>query len=219
MFAYLYRPRPLLVLLPPPHGPPRRLHHTGQLREPLLSPPGLPRPHPRPRRRRYVLLPPPPVPPSLPTVVRTRFDEDGRPIPAKSLSVSVRCYQSRLTRTRSFRSTLVVDHTDVLWVKPPDKDYADVGELEFPFKITLPKRIPGFSTANYQDYRVFWRLEASKSSHSVSRLPPPSAICHIPRNPIFSPASFISLASPRPCTLPKRRLPYRPLLRSRPRTL
>ncbi|RDX48331.1 hypothetical protein OH76DRAFT_1352532 [Lentinus brumalis] len=93
-------------------------------------------------------------------IVRTRFDEDRKPIPAKSLSVSIRCYQSRLTRSRSFRLSLVVDHTDVLWLKPPDKDYSDIGELEFPFKITLPKRTPGFSTANYQDYRVFWRLEA-----------------------------------------------------------
>ncbi|KAI1787911.1 hypothetical protein LXA43DRAFT_975083 [Ganoderma leucocontextum] len=93
-------------------------------------------------------------------IVRTKLDEDGKPIPAKSLSVSVRCYQSRLTRSRAVRSTLVADHTDVLWVKPPNREYADVGELEFPFKLTLPKRTPGFSTANYQDYRVFWRLEA-----------------------------------------------------------
>lgn len=110
-------------------------------------------------------------------VVRTKLDEDGKPIPAKSLSISIRCYQSRLTRSRAVRSTLVVDHTDVLWVKPPHKGYADVGELEFPFKLTLPKRTPGFSTANYQDYRVFWRLEASKSSPSMSRL---RAICHLP---------------------------------------
>ncbi|KAH9901201.1 hypothetical protein C8Q73DRAFT_637542 [Cubamyces lactineus] len=93
-------------------------------------------------------------------VVRTKLDEDGKPIPARALSISIRCYQSRLTRSRSIRSTLVVDHTDVLWVKPQDREYADVAELEFPFKLTLPKRTPGFSTANYQDYRVFWRLEA-----------------------------------------------------------
>ncbi|KAJ2978766.1 hypothetical protein NUW54_g11240 [Trametes sanguinea] len=97
--------------------------------------------------------------PAIP-VVRTKLDEDGKPIPARALSISIRCYQSRLTRSRTFRSILVVDHTDVLWVKPPDKDYADVAELDFPFKLTLPKRTPGFSTANYQDYRVFWRLEA-----------------------------------------------------------
>ena len=99
--------------------------------------------------------------------MRTKLDQDRKPIPAKSLSISIRCYQSRLTRTRAIRTTLVVDHTDVLWVKPPTREYADVGELEFPFKLTLPKRTPGFSTANYQDYRVFWRLEASESSTSV----------------------------------------------------
>ncbi|RPD78438.1 hypothetical protein L226DRAFT_456727 [Lentinus tigrinus ALCF2SS1-7] len=78
----------------------------------------------------------------------------------------IRCYQSRLTRSCSFRSTLV---TDVLWVKPPDREYSDVGELDFPFKITLPNCTPGFSTATHQDYRIFWRLEASKSSHSLPR--------------------------------------------------
>ena len=111
-----------------------------------------------------------------PSVVRTKLDEDGRPIPARSLSISIRCYQSRLTRSRAMRSTLVVDHTDVLWVKPPSREYADVGELEFPFKLTLPKRTPGFSTANYQDYRVFWRLEASESLSLIpsSRPRPPS---------------------------------------------
>ncbi|KAH9946274.1 uncharacterized protein BXZ73DRAFT_95777 [Epithele typhae] len=93
-------------------------------------------------------------------IVRTKLDSDGRPIAAKSLSISIRCYQTRLTRTRQIRSTLVVDHSDVVWVKPPTQDFADVGELEFPFKLTLPKRNPGFSTANFQDYRVFWRLEA-----------------------------------------------------------
>lgn len=181
MFAYLYRPRPAPVLLPPPHGPPRPLHLEGKLRHPLLPPPGLPRSHPRPRRRQYVTSSSSRVRVLIGRVpvVRTKLDEDGKPILAKSLSVSVRCYQSRLTRSRAVRSTLVVDHTDVLWVKPPHKEYAEVAELEFPFKLTLPKRTPGFSTANFQDYRVFWRLEASKSSTYMSRLHP---ICHLPQS-------------------------------------
>ncbi|KAL1947656.1 hypothetical protein VTO73DRAFT_13380 [Trametes versicolor] len=103
-------------------------------------------------------------------VVRTKLDEDGKPIPARAISISIRCYQSRLTRSRNFRSTLVADLTDVLWQKPPDKDYADVAEMEFPFKLTLPKRTPGFSTANYQDYRIFWRLEAVLDHVDIPRV-------------------------------------------------
>ncbi|KAI0831109.1 hypothetical protein BC628DRAFT_1486548 [Trametes gibbosa] len=126
-------------------------------------------------------------------VVRTKLDEDGKPIPARALSISVRCYQSRLTRSRAFRSTLVVDHTDVLWVKPPDKEFADVAEMEFPFKLTLPKRTPGFSTANYQDYRIFWRLEAV-----LDHVPIPRVGSRVPSNPpTFSHALLHQTAKPR----------------------
>ncbi|KAH9854019.1 hypothetical protein C2E23DRAFT_902390 [Lenzites betulinus] len=147
-------------------------------------------------------------------VVRTKLDEDGKPVPARALSVSVRCYQSRLTRSRTFRSTLLVDHTDVLWVKPADKDYADVAEMDFPFKLTLPKRTPGFSTANYQDYRIFWRLEAVLDHVPIPRvgsrvvryydlglvrydLPPSHAPSHPSNPPTFPHALLHQTAKPR----------------------
>lgn len=93
-------------------------------------------------------------------VVRTRFDEDQKPILAKSISVSVRAYESRQGRTGSHHSRLLVDYTQTLWRKPDDVPYTELGEFEQPFRITLPKRVAGFSTANYQDYRTYWRLEA-----------------------------------------------------------
>ncbi|OBZ75724.1 hypothetical protein A0H81_04517 [Grifola frondosa] len=93
-------------------------------------------------------------------LVRTKLDEDGKPILAKSLSVSVRCYESRSTLNRSSRSIILVDQSQQLWSKPDGVDYAPVAELDCPFKITLPTRTPGYSTANYQEYRTFWRLEA-----------------------------------------------------------
>ncbi|KAI0080568.1 hypothetical protein K474DRAFT_1573151, partial [Panus rudis PR-1116 ss-1] len=93
-------------------------------------------------------------------VVCTRLAEDGKPIPAKSLSVAVRCYESRQGKTGTLHSRLLVDYLSVLWRKPDNQDYADLGSHDAQFKITLPKRVAGFSTAHYQEYRTFWRVEA-----------------------------------------------------------
>ena len=96
-------------------------------------------------------------------IVRTRLDEDQKPIQAKSITVSVRAYESRQTRMGTTHTRLLVDYSQTLWRAPDNQPYADVGEFESPFKITLPKRVAGFSTANYQDYRTFWRVEAGTS--------------------------------------------------------
>ncbi|GJE86895.1 hypothetical protein PsYK624_029780 [Phanerochaete sordida] len=93
-------------------------------------------------------------------VVRTRLEEDQKPIQAKSITVSVRAYENRQTRLGTTHTRLLVDYSQTLWKKPDDQPYADVGDFESTFKITLPKRVAGFSTANYQDYRTFWRVEA-----------------------------------------------------------
>ena len=93
-------------------------------------------------------------------IVRTRLDEDLKPIQAKSLTVSVRAYESRPSRIGSPHTRLLVDYSQTLWRKPDGQSYADLGEFDATFKITLPKRVAGFSSANYQDYRTFWRVEA-----------------------------------------------------------
>lgn len=98
--------------------------------------------------------------PLTPPVVRTKFEQDRKPLPAKSLSISVRCYEV----SRSRGAVLLVDHTHVLWQKPPASDYADLAEVEFPFKFTFPEHTAGPSTANFQVYRTFWRVEASEFS-------------------------------------------------------
>ncbi|KZT11541.1 uncharacterized protein LAESUDRAFT_275759 [Laetiporus sulphureus 93-53] len=95
-------------------------------------------------------------------IVRTRLDEDRKPLPAKSISISVRCYESRVSRSRgTVHSAVIADYTVVLWTKPESAQWADVGDLELPFKVSLPKRASGFSTANFQVYRTFWRVEAT----------------------------------------------------------
>lgn len=114
--------------------------------------------------------------------MRTKLDEDRRPLPAKAISISVRCYEARVSRSRgTVHTALLVDHTDVLWSKPLTAEWGDVADLELPFKITLPKSTAGFSTANFQTYRTFWRVEASECCRS-SHLSDPPSTSHIPVN-------------------------------------
>ncbi|CAL1704204.1 unnamed protein product [Somion occarium] len=108
----------------------------------------------------YFNSPPSPSHSRLSPVVCTRLEDDGKPILAKSLAVAVRCYESRQGKTGVIHSRLLVDYACVVWRKPDDRDYADLGHFDGSFKITLPKRVAGFSTAHYQEYRTFWRVEA-----------------------------------------------------------
>lgn len=100
-------------------------------------------------------------------VVRTRIEEDGKLLPAKSITVSVRCYESRLGRVNAMATKVLVDYTQVLWSKSDQRDWDDIGDMEYPFRITVPASVAGHSTAHFQDYRVWWRVEACMSFHSL----------------------------------------------------
>ncbi|KAG5354194.1 hypothetical protein C0989_003707 [Termitomyces sp. Mn162] len=93
-------------------------------------------------------------------VVRTKIDSDAKQLLAKSITVSVRCYESRVGRVSVLYSNVLVDYTQVLWSKPDGEEYAPIDELEFPFRITVPARVGGFSTSIFVDYRCMWRVEA-----------------------------------------------------------
>ncbi|KAF9480089.1 hypothetical protein BDN70DRAFT_643272 [Pholiota conissans] len=93
-------------------------------------------------------------------VVRTRLDADQKGLPAKAITISVRCYESRIGRVNALHSNLLFDHTHTLWAKQDNVDYEPIANLEFPFRFNLPARIPGFSTAVFVDYRCLWRIEA-----------------------------------------------------------
>ncbi|KAJ7694189.1 hypothetical protein B0H17DRAFT_1058115 [Mycena rosella] len=94
-------------------------------------------------------------------VVRTKLDPDLKPLPAKSITISVRCYEARLGRLGVMHSNVLVDYTQVLWSKPDDgNDYADIGDLELPFRISIPAKVAGFSTASFVEFRCTWRVEA-----------------------------------------------------------
>ncbi|RDB24068.1 hypothetical protein Hypma_008762 [Hypsizygus marmoreus] len=92
--------------------------------------------------------------------VRTKLDDDAKQLQATSITISVRCYESRIGRVSVLHSNILADYTQVLWSKPDGQDYAPIEDLEFPFRITVPAKAPGFSTAVFVDYRCMWRIEA-----------------------------------------------------------
>ena len=93
-------------------------------------------------------------------VVATQLDAHSKSIKAKSISVSVRCYESRQGPLNSSRSNLLADYTQLLWSKPDHVEYQTISDMALPFQIILPVNSPGFSTAVFVDYRCVWRVEA-----------------------------------------------------------
>lgn len=101
-------------------------------------------------------------------VVRTKLDDDLRTLQATSLTIAIRCYESRLGRVNALQSNVLVDHTQVLWSKSDDVEHEAVGSLDYPFRLTLPSKVGGFSTAVFVDYRCLWRIEAGVYSSPPS---------------------------------------------------
>ncbi|KAF5358356.1 hypothetical protein D9756_001895 [Leucocoprinus leucothites] len=93
-------------------------------------------------------------------IVRTKLDSDERLLQATSLTISIRCYESRIGRVNVLHSNVLVDHTQVLWSKSEDVEHEPIGNLDYPFRLTLPAKIGGFSTTVFVDYRCMWRVEA-----------------------------------------------------------
>ncbi|KAJ3763756.1 hypothetical protein EV360DRAFT_32934 [Lentinula raphanica] len=95
-------------------------------------------------------------------VVGTKLDADLKLLSARQITIAVRCYEFRLGRIGGVVSSkTTVDHTQVLWTKPDGVEFVDIGELELPFKITIPARTAGFSTVSFVEYRCVWRVEAT----------------------------------------------------------
>jgi hypothetical protein len=99
------------------------------------------------------LLTPPPV-------VKVKNEGDIKPLAAKTLTVAVRCYESRLGRVNVIATNVVVDQTLVLWEKSPASASAEIPDGEYPFKLLIPPDTPGLTTTIFQEYRAYWRVEA-----------------------------------------------------------
>lgn len=83
-------------------------------------------------------------------------------MPARSITISVRCYEASFGRLGVLQSNVLVDYTEVLWSKPDDTQYENIGDLELPFRISIPARVGGFSTSTFVEYRCLWRVEAGQ---------------------------------------------------------
>lgn len=117
-------------------------------------------------------------------VVRTKLDGDFKPLAAKSLTISVKCYETRVGRINVVQSNVLVEYTKVLWSKQDGVEYEPIGNLDLPFRISMPAKVAGFSTAAFVDYRCVWRLEAGTTSCSYfftfSHLIFPIVLNHVP---------------------------------------
>ncbi|KAK0503107.1 hypothetical protein EDD18DRAFT_1136397 [Armillaria luteobubalina] len=92
--------------------------------------------------------------------ILTRLDQDLKMLPARSITVSVRCYELVLGRVGVLQSNVLVDYTKVLWEKPEGQEYGEIGDLELPFRFSIPTKVGGLSTASFVEYRCLWRVEA-----------------------------------------------------------
>ena len=107
-------------------------------------------------------------------VVRTRVEDDNRLLPASRLTISIRCYEAR-TRFGLTKVNLLLDATQTLWTAAEGLSYEDLGSGDYPFRLSLPSKVAGFSTMQHPEYRVFWRLEAGQSPLSSLSLSPSRA--------------------------------------------
>lgn len=102
-------------------------------------------------------------------VVRTRVEDDNRLLPASSVTISIRCYEAR-TRFAVSKVNVLLDATQTLWAARDGLEYDDLGSGVYPFRMSLPSRVTGFSTMQHPEYRIFWRLEAGESFPSFDAL-------------------------------------------------
>ncbi|KAF9264854.1 hypothetical protein L218DRAFT_899979 [Marasmius fiardii PR-910] len=93
-------------------------------------------------------------------VVYTKLDSDLKTLPARSITVSVRCYESRLGRLGVLQTNVLFDQSQTLWTTPEGQEYSAIGDGEYPFRLTLPTGVTGFSTVSFPEYRCIWRVEA-----------------------------------------------------------
>ncbi|KAF7295079.1 hypothetical protein MIND_01046200 [Mycena indigotica] len=92
--------------------------------------------------------------------VRTRLDADLKPLPASSVIVFVRCYETRIGLLGVLTSNILVEYSQTLWSAGSTNSYSDIGDLELPFRINIPPDVGGFSTASYASvYKCTWRVE------------------------------------------------------------
>lgn len=88
----------------------------------------------------------------------------------------MRCYEARHGRFGVVHMNMLSEHTVTLWKKDSSQDWSEIGDSEHQFRLSIPLNASAPSTALYfQEYRVFWRVEAGASTlaslRSLDNLP------------------------------------------------
>ncbi|KAF7304677.1 hypothetical protein MKEN_01181800 [Mycena kentingensis (nom. inval.)] len=91
-------------------------------------------------------------------VVRTKLDADLKTLLASRVSIRCCCYETRFSLLGS-TSNCIVDYNQVLWA-PSQEPFEPIGDLELPFSLSIPRKVAGFSSATYTNYKCSWRVEA-----------------------------------------------------------
>ncbi|KAG8884861.1 hypothetical protein FRB97_003068 [Tulasnella sp. 331] len=103
--------------------------------------------------------------------VRTRQGDDTHNLMASKLTIAIRCYESRTLRLGVVHTNVLFNTTKVLWQAPEGQQYAPLGDVDLPFRLSLPPDIEAPSTCHMQEHRVFWRLEAGGYTRLITHAP------------------------------------------------
>lgn len=97
------------------------------------------------------------------SVVRSRMDDDGKPIRASAVTIAVRCYEARIGRLGVVQSNILFESCQTLWSKSVGSDWESLGDVDLPFKFIIPPECTAPGAVVFPEYRIVWRIEASAS--------------------------------------------------------
>ncbi len=96
--------------------------------------------------------------------VITRLPQLGQPLPVKSVSVLVRCYEVRSNGPFGADSEHVLwEKAKKVWEPPTGVEYVGLGDWEHPFRISIPPEAVDIAASAQclREWKVIWRLEVA----------------------------------------------------------
>lgn len=109
--------------------------------------------------------------------VRTKLQEDNKPLKCTHIQVRVRCYEAEnpsggIKMKRDKMNVVYERYSDTpVWEKEPNQHFGELAETSHPFRIVIPRINSGISTVTYKSYRAWWQIEASKLGRSLGDSP------------------------------------------------
>lgn len=138
--------------------------------------------------------------------VVTRVPQLAHALPVKQVLLTVKCYEVRTESglNPNLENTLW-EKTKRIWQPPEGEEYVELGEWEYPFKITVPAdAIESACSEQYtKEWKVVWRLEVSIDHKPIAyvgnRISKAYALAlynhRVPAIPPMSPPSAIHIGS------------------------